>query len=172
MNFATVKSITIPEGNVVKIAKGDVVLWQAEPETEPIINLIDTVGYTDNKRLSVSSGTEKDQTNNFVTGYIPITDAGDIYRTSGASFDCDKNGNCCIQIYRSDYSYWTYSYTKPSVSPVSVAPWDLVIDADGNLTITINSGYNNDGSGTAYLRLCGIGSGTNLMVTKNQEIGI
>ena len=28
MNFSTVKNITIPEGNVVKIKHGDIVLWE------------------------------------------------------------------------------------------------------------------------------------------------
>lgn len=36
MDFSKVKSLTIPEGNVVKIMSGDVVLW-TKPK-EPAVN--------------------------------------------------------------------------------------------------------------------------------------
>jgi len=35
MDFSKVKSLTIPEGNVVKIMSGDVVLWTKSGGSEP-----------------------------------------------------------------------------------------------------------------------------------------
>lgn len=165
MNFATVKSVTIPEGKVVKITQDSTVLWQAEPETEPIVNLIDTVGYTDNSRLSTSGGGLKSNTGTFVTGMFQLEAAGDVYRTSGASFNADSNGNCGVWIYQSDQTYWTYLNTNLSKSPISHSVVGIKVDAEGNLVITSATGFSN-----RWIRLCGIGSGVNLIVTKNQEI--
>jgi hypothetical protein len=40
MNFSSIKTITIPEGNVVRIKHGETVLWQAADQTS--VNAIDT----------------------------------------------------------------------------------------------------------------------------------
>jgi hypothetical protein len=165
IDFGTVKAITIPEGKVAKITQGSTVLWQAEPENEPIINLIDTVGYTDGNRLSTSGGGLRGNTGTFVTGMIHLEAVGDVYRTSGVSFDADKNSNCGVWIYQSNQTYWTYLNTNRSKSPISHGTVGIEIDADGNLVITAGADFNN-----RWIRLCGIGSGANLIVTKNQEI--
>ena len=165
MNFATVKSLPLPEGKVVKITQGNRVMWQAEPESEPIVNLIDTVGYTDNNRLSTSGGGLKSNTGTFVTGMIQLEAAGDVYRTSGASFNADSNSNCGVWIYQSNQTYWTYLNTNRSKSPISHSTVGIEVDADGNLVVTSAAGFSN-----RWIRLCGIGSGANLIVTKNQPI--
>ena len=162
MNFATLKSVTLPQGKAVKITQGSTVLWQAQEQSEPIINLIDTAGVTSGKRLSSSSGSEKDQSGYFVTGFLSVA-AGDVIRTSGGNFN-DANGLGGVWCYLSDSSYWTYSYTNTSSSPISVPAWDIVVEANGNLVITIKN------NSVASIRLCGIGTGAGLMVTKNQEI--
>ena len=168
MNFANVTAMSIPEGNVVKITQGDTILWQKEGE-EVILNLIDTVGYTDSVRLSTSAGTTRDNTGTFATGLIQLEAVGDIYRTSGINFDADDNSNCGVWIYQSGQTYWTYLNTKYSLTPISFSVCDIVIDASGNLTITTKDAWT-DGTGGRWIRLCGIGTGADLIVTKNQEI--
>ena len=149
--------ITIPA------VTGNLVITAVEKEVEVIINLIDTVGVTSTTRLSTSSGTEKTSDDNFVTGFIEVK-KGDVIRTSGADFKADVNGNCGVWIYREDKSYWTYDQTKYSSSPIVRNWWNIVVDADGNLTITIS------GDGNNHIRLCGRSTGAGLLVTKNQEI--
>ena len=164
MNFSTIKSITIPEGNVVKITQGTTVLWGVitEPEKEPIINLIDTAGVTSGKRLSTSSGSERDQSGYFVTGFIPVN-KGDVIRTSGGNFN-DSSSLGGVFAYKTGNSYWTFSYTMASASPISAAAWDIVIDSNGNLVITVKHDQ------ITAIKLCGKGTGNGLIVTKNQEI--
>lgn len=168
MIFANVKSITIPEGNVVKITQGNTILWQKQTE-EVIVNLIDTAGVTSGKRLSTSGGGERDNAGTFVTGYIQLEAVGDVYRTSGINFNADNNSNCGVWIYQSGKAYWTYLNTNKSKSPISFSVCDIVVDASGNLTITTKSAWT-DGTGGRWIRFCGIGTGANLIVTKNQEI--
>ncbi len=164
MNWGTIKSVTIPQGKAVAITQGSKVLWQAQPGEHPIINLIDAAGVTANKRISTSGGGEKDNTGTFVTGYIQLTGEGDVYRTSGANFNTDSNGNTGVFIYQEDKTYWTYTYTKLSASPISVTPFTVAVDANGNLVITTKSAT------VRWIRLCGIGTGEGLIVTKNQVI--
>lgn len=163
MNFATVKSITLPQGRAVKISQGNTLLWQAQPQEKPIVNLIDTVGVTDGVRLSSSSGSEKTQSGYFVTGSM-AAQKGDVFRTSGADFD-DGGSYAGVFGWKTGGAYWTYSYTKFSASPISNTAWDIVVDASGNLEITINS------VDLTAIRLCGIGSADGLLVTKNQSMG-
>jgi hypothetical protein len=143
---------------------GNLVITAVEKEVEVIVNLIDTVGVTSGKRLSTSSGGERDNASTFVTGYIQMNGVGDVYRTSGANFNTDKDGNTCVVIYQDDKTYWTFSYLKASESPISQSWADIVVDSNGNLTITSKSVT------ARKFRLCGIGTGEGLWVTKNQEI--
>lgn len=163
MIFSNVKNIAIPEGNVVKITQGNNVLWQKE-EAEKIINLIDTVGYENSKRLSTSSGSVKDQSGMFITGLIEAGEVGDVYRTSGIKFiDANKMGG--IWFYKEDSTFWTY-IDLPSAGSYNVKFGTAVLDSNGNLTITVT----NTTSAAKKWRLCAYGSGANLLLTKNQEI--
>lgn len=133
----------------------------------PIVNIIDTVGYTDTKRLGTSDGGLRDNDNTFVTGFIqPVV--GDVYRTAGVDFNADNNSNCGVWVYQNDQTYWTYLNTNYSKTPASNSVISIDIDSNGNLTITITKSETdwND----KCIRLCGIGSGANLIVTKNQLI--
>lgn len=165
MIFSNVSALTIPEGEVVKITHGNTVLWQKQTE-EPIINLIDSVGYTDGKRLGTSDGGFRDNAKTMATGYILFNTIGDVFRTSGLSFEAATESNCGVWVYREDQSYWTYYNTKHANSPMTmVGSWGTIeIDASGNLTITTGASAN------GYIRLVGIGSGSDLILTKNQEI--
>ena len=140
---------------------------RTEVYAEPgIVNIIDTIGYTDGKRLGTSDGGFRDNTATMVTNMIPFNTVGDVFRTSGLSFEAASESNCGVWVYYGDQSYWTYINTKKANSPISIpGSWGTIeIDASGNLTVT--AGVNAAG----YIRLVGIGSGANLVVTKNQEI--
>lgn len=132
----------------------------------PIVNIIDTVGYTDTKRLSATSGEVRDGAENtFVTGYIELGNIGDVYRTSGTDFRQATNGYSCMCIYESNKDFSTaMTYFK---NDSSIQGIDYTIDENGNLTLTLNSGFERSGG---FIRLCGNGSGANLIVTKNQLI--
>jgi hypothetical protein len=168
MIFANVKSITIPEGNVVKITQSNLVLWQKPTEEETIVNLIDTIGYSDNTRLSTSSGSERTNSGNVTTGYIELGVGGDVYRTSGVDFRHETSGYNCLCFYNSSKTFTTQStYFKYSDSPISIQGITIEIDMSGNLTMTLKDGFSRTGD---YIRFTGYGSGINLIVTKNQEI--
>jgi hypothetical protein len=148
--------ITIPS------VTGDIVIIATAKEIDVVDNMIDTAGVTSGKRLSSSSGSEKDQSGYFITGHMSVK-KGDVIRTSGGNFN-DANCFGGVWCYFSDGSYWTYNYTSASSSPISVTAWDIVVDANGNLVITIKN------DSVASIRLCGIGTGTGLVVSKNKEI--
>lgn len=127
-------------------------------------NLIDTVGYKDGVRLSTSSGGESTEAGHVTTGFIPIT-GDDVIRTSGVDFNFVSGSNkSAYVIYQSDKSTKvTSNNIKPLTGNVTIT-----LDSSGNIT------YANFGasvpSGGGYLRICGKGSGANLVVTKNEEI--
>jgi len=167
VNFSNVKGMSIPEGNIVKIMQGDTVSWQKETE-EVIVNLIDTVGYMDNTRLSSSAGTTKNSTGNVTTGFIELGVVGDVYRTSGVNFSSNGSGSNIICFYNSAQSFTSHSLYFGAVNSNQTAQGiNVTIDGDGNLTLTLKSDFTRTGD---YIRLTGYGSGANLILTKNQEI--
>lgn len=135
-------------------------------EKKPLVNLIDTVGYTDNTRYSASSHGGKTADGYVLTGAIQLS-AGDVLRTSGVNFDAaDYNyGNIACIPNASPTSDWTLvtNSTIPQNTDKNYLLWEL--DDANNLTIT--GGAN---AADIKIRLTGYGSGANLIVTKNQEI--
>lgn len=123
-----------------------------------IINLIDTVGYTDGKRYSASSHGLKDAAGYTCTGEITLA-MGDVIRTSGVNFNSNSYQYCNIACIN-DTTDWTIT-TGSGTS----ADMDFSLDASGNLTITPKNVKNN-----LRIRLTGYGSGANLVVTRNQVI--
>lgn len=147
-------------------------ITQSEPgvDEEPIVNLIDEVGYTDGVRLSTSSGVEKEVTSEpyTTTGFIKMESASDIYRTSGVVFDGDRYAQSIICIYEANQSFKVGGYIKPNQDDgktMSLTQCNIVMDGNGNLTIKPTAA----GVG-CYFKLSGYGYGENLIVTKNQEI--
>lgn len=133
---------------------------------QEIVNLIDTVGYTDNARYSASSHGTKTADGYVCTGAIQLA-AGDVLRTSGVNFDAAEYtyGNIACIPNASPTSDWTLvtNSTSPQTNDKNYLLWEL--DAANNLTIT--GGAN---AADIKIRLTGYGSGANLIVTKNQEI--
>lgn len=136
---------------------------------EPIVNLIDTVGYTDGVRLSTSTGTEKTTTETYTTaGFIKMESASDIYRTSGVVFDSDRYAQSIVCVYGDSQTFVVGGYIKSNQGDgktISLTQCELVMDGNGNLTIKPTAA----GVG-CYFKLSGYGYGENLIITKNQEI--
>ena len=130
---------------------------EEEPE-EQIVNLIDTVGYTDNARYSASSHGTKTQSGYVCTGEITLS-VGDVIRTSGVNFNSNSYQYCNIACIN-DTTDWTIT-TGSGTS----ADLDFSLDASNNLTITPKNVNNN-----LRIRLTGYGAGANLLVTRNQVI--
>lgn len=156
MDFANLKSLTIPEGEVAEITCNGVLLWKGG-----YTNIIETVGYTNGKRLSTSTGELKDATGYTTTGLIDITNATKptIIRTSGVDFS---------QSYSAIVSYEADGTTPKYMVLVSnlISAGHATLDANGNLTLNVTTWI----SSAICLRLCGYGDGANLIVTINEEI--
>ena len=134
---------------------------------ETVVNLIDEVGYEDNMRLSTSAGNTKGATGTVTSGFIEIGVQGDVYRTSGVNFTSTASGNNLIGFYDSDKNFTTHTlHFGTANSTASGQGFDWAIDANGNLTLTLNA----DARTGDFFRIVGYGSGANLIVTKNQEI--
>lgn len=112
-------------------------------------------------RLSTSSGTTKAADGAVSTGIIdlstyayPVT-----IRTRGVDFSQNEN-RCAFAFLTADGSVQASGY----LSGATGAWGSLSFDSDGNLTMSVtDSSYNR-------IRICGIGSGANLIVTVNEEI--
>lgn len=168
----SIKSVVVTMGGVditatayangkINIAEvtGDIVITAT---ASGFVNVIDTVGYSDGQRLSTSSGTLKEQDGYTTTGLIDVT--GESFpvtiRTSGANFSYAAYPYASLAFYNADGSLVGAffannagnSYFTPSV------------DSNGNMTMVLK------GSGYGRIKLCGYGSGANLIVTVNEEI--
>ena len=130
-------------------------------DTEIIINLIDSVGYTDGQRLSTTTGALKDGSGYVTTGAIDLTayalNEAVTVRTSGVDFRYSNNNYCAICCYSSDGTLSNAQFTDNFEG--------MSYDDKGNATFQIAQTAK-----IAQFRLCGYGSGTNLIVTINQEI--
>lgn len=86
MDFSTVKSLIIPEGEVVQISSGDTILWKAgHTNLVPLSTEADGVtiynggkGYKDGYRIR-SGGAEAVLANTTITGYIPFVKGDKLY---------------------------------------------------------------------------------------------
>lgn len=129
-------------------------------------NVIDTVGYTQDARISTSTGkVTTDGASGYVTtGLIDATGSEYSYpvtfRTEGVDFTYSKYPNAAFAMYNADGTHLgTISTTPRSSGGTTVS-----VDAEGNLTLTI------DNRASGKVRLCGYGLGENLIVTINEEI--
>ena len=146
---------------------GDIVITATGKEIpkEPT-NLIDTVGYTNGYRLSSSDGSVKVDTkyDYVVTGYLPITSQSDVFCTKGVNFNNSTYTNCIYAIYNADKQKISAGYITNGTS----GNIKISLDADGNI-LSFNGGSTFPSAG-GFLRICGVGKGENLIVTKNEPI--
>lgn len=105
MDFSTVKSLTIPEGNVVKIMSGDVVLWTKSGGSEPtpILPLRNRIWYEAPAKLTSGFGspvshTYDESTKRGVLTYsrdVTSSTVVDYYAFKGTSITKIWWPNCC-----------------------------------------------------------------------------
>ena len=148
-----------PSGNVT------VTVVAVEAVVSPtIINILDTVGYTDNMRFSATNGAEKTDNGCVATGYIPMSDIDwdDTYYAWGAEFNNDNaSGKCVAVAYDTNKTVISQGYMDDGTN--YCGNLKLHVDENGVLQIRRNGE-----SRPAYFRFSGVGSGANVVVTKNQ----
>ena len=151
------------DGVLTETEKGEPVIPDVPEE---IINLIDTVGYTDNTRLSTSSpGTTKDATGYVTTGIMDISSYSRplTIRTDGVNFNGATYSNCAYCCYGANGAAKSAAFlTGNKINAFGTNT--LEFDGDGNMTLTINT-YD-----YPKIQFTGYGSGANLIITANQEI--
>ena len=129
-----------------------------------VTNIIDTIGYEDNKRLS-SSGVTKDLEGYVTTGMIDTSaySGTATIRTKGVDFNYSES--CYIVLYDSNGTKISYNTLQSVItSGTAYSGFTITADTDGNLTITRSE------NALKYFRINGYGSGANLIVTINEEI--
>jgi hypothetical protein len=147
-------------------------------------SIFNGTGYQDGKRLS-SGGTVKDQEQTTVTGFIPCV-KGDVIRLTGvilAEYGFSANtdgtpGNGIGSLYQYVGTYNSGKTKLHCVQPtktnlnnigISVVWNPNASPATKNTVVTLDFSNYTDSS-LAYIRLNGIGSGADMIVTKNEEI--
>ena len=127
-------------------------------DTSSYTNIIDTVGYVDDVRLSSSDGAgERDAEGYVTTGVIDIP-AGGTLRTRGANFNHTTYSQTNIYVYNASTGAYITVYSPNT----GASGYTTSLDSDGNLTLVC--------AGAAKVRLCGYGTGANLIVTINESI--
>lgn len=184
MDFSNLQALVIPEGEVTKIAVGDIILWEAIENVAEIINWLPKAtatdrktifggdyngdgkndGYVTGKRLS-SSGSEATLTGMCCSGFIPA-EPGDILRIKGTA---PKTGTASYVItYNSSNTkvahQGVYQDNNTWVNSAS-SPWQKV--ENGVLQITLDSNF---GTGFDAIRFSAGTIDANTIVTINQEI--
>jgi UDP-2,3-diacylglucosamine pyrophosphatase LpxH len=119
-----------------------------EPEQPTYTNVLDTVGYTENKRLSGGSGELRDNTGTCVTGFIPIdpTDSVGtmIYLKNVKMPDTDQNYYNQFACYDSNYTFIPDTCYSQATSIVG----DRAVFKNGNL-VCFRVGHAN----VSYIRI-------------------
>lgn len=126
-------------------------------------NIIDTIGYTDDKRLSTSTGELKTQAGYVTTGLIDLSsyplNVPQTIRSSGVDFDYTKYSYCAICTYGEDGTLATANFTN------DFGDADAIYDENGNLNFQISHTSKVKG-----FKVCGYGKGVDLVMTINEEI--
>ena len=132
---------------------------------EGIVNLLDTVGYTDGMRFSASNGAEKtgaDGAGCVAVGFIDISGIGwnDKLYAYGADFNNDNNdGKCVIVAYDKNKNIIAQGYIQNGEKNSN-----LIMNFDGENRLVITR---NGNELPHYIRFSGFGSGANVVVAWN-----
>lgn len=142
---------------------GNVVITAVAEEVVEIVNLLDTVGYTDGMRFSGSNGVEKAESICMATGYIDVSDfeSGDHIYGWGVDFNnANNSGKCVIVSYDESKNILGQNLLNQDSN---IANLKVSFDSENILDISYN------GTPIAkYIRFSGVGTGANAIVTKNQ----
>jgi hypothetical protein len=162
---------SVVSGSTINIASvtGDIVITATSKGVQTLVNLLDTVGYTDGMRFSSSNGVEKSETGCVATGYIytgDMTYDDKIYAYGEGVIlnNANATGKCVLVSYDDSKAVKTQNYTTDGAKLSNLT---VSFDANGIMTISKHGDVN-----PAYIRFSGVGSGANLIVTKNQPIPI
>lgn len=135
-------------------------------------NLIDEFGYTNNKRISQTDGTEKDKTGSVAIGFIKLVDYVNndkvAFRISGTQFihhDSGSNWDDNAYVFYNAskghtvgaYTTGTNTHDNVTVTVTSISDTDMTITITGLTASLINGAY-------SYLKLCGVGTGENTII--------
>lgn len=195
IDFANIKSMAIPQGNVKMLRINGVMVWQSgasEPDvpdvpaytnrvplsTDTDGSIYNGTGYKDNARLSSSGGVSGSAQNGSVTtGFIPYS-ATDVVRMYGVEWlgaTANYGGHFYINFYDSSKKFKTYVSAQ-----AYVGNYDHVIfitrDENGVETIITNAEYGSSNSflnlvrQSSYIRITARGKGADMIVTVNEEI--
>ena len=191
MDFANLKSLTIPEGEVKEISCNGDVLWSAITFTNQVPISTDTdgsvfngVGYIENRRLSSSGSLSSSAQNGSVTtGFIPITPISDekpnvdVIRMKGVEWkDATTNygGHYYINYYDNNKKFLDY------LSAVEAPQYAHIVtvtrDTNGVETVVWNDAYGTNNAklqrirSASYIRITAYGKGADMIVTINEEI--
>ena len=186
MDFSTVKKLTIPEGEVIKITSGNNVLWEAITFTNQVPISTDTdgsifngVGYKENVRLSSSGGISGSAQNGSVTtGFIPFPN-GDktVIRMKGVEWkDATTNykGHYYINCYDANKKFLDYLAAAELGSYAHIVT--ATRDSNGIETVKFSETYGTSNTklqnfrNASFIRITAYGKGADMIVTIDEEI--
>lgn len=101
------------------------------------------VGYTNSKRLSTSTGAEKDNTGSCVTGFIPCK-AGSVIRIRPLTAPASSTGTTAVVFYDSEKGFKTSSYIITASASAHFASCTWEQESSGVYKVTFNSNFPSD----------------------------
>lgn len=190
MDFSNLKSLTIPQGEVTKIASGSSVLWEAVTYTNQVPISTDTdgsifngKGYIEDRRLSSGGGLSgSEQKGSVTTGFIPFPDSDKTYiRIKGVEWwqaSPNYGGHHYISFYDANKNIIDATNNRLE-SPANNLSHIVTItrDSNGVETIKFSETYGTSNSllqtirnKAKFIRITAHGKGADMIVTINEEI--
>ena len=187
MDFSTLKSLTIPEGEVVKITSGSTILWEAITFTNQVPISTDTdgsiyngVGYKENVRLSSSGGISSSAQNGSVTtGFMPWYGDTTYLRMKGVNwvnvYDVVSSGFFYINAYDENKKFLDY-LSSGEIPNNFTHIVTVTRDSNGIETVKFNEAYGTTNTKlqcfrrAKFIRITAYGKGADFIVTLNEEI--
>lgn len=173
MDFATVKKVFIPEGEVKQITRDGAIIWnggytnQVPTSLDDAGNIFNGTGYIEGYRLNSSGGLTA-LSGVVTTGFI-CCKATDIVRMAGVSW-VPNSGYCYISFFDSTFKVlggYNVQFNGANVASGIVKNSTSVTEE--NAVYTFHPVFS-DGSDIAYIRVNGYGKGSDMIVTINEEI--
>ncbi len=186
MDFANVKKIVIPEGEVKQIESNGALFWKKMAFTNQVPISTDTdgaiyngVGYKDDVRLSSTGGISPTaQNGTTVTGFIPWYGDSTVLRMKGVEWvSANTDGkHYYYNFYDADKNFLDYTSTSIYNGGNMDHIMTVTRDENGVETTTFNTeyvGYNafiQNVRKAAYIRISARGKGADMIVTINEEM--
>ena len=174
ISFVLSKGITYDEINKFRanLIDGDPepIVPPPTPETH---NLVDTIGYAADTRVSMSDGTNRTGATGIASfgadkadgKYIEVA-AGDVIRIKGVTFPATSDSKCGIFAWNTDGTTMTSDYLYQAHDHVGSYITSIVYDGDLT-TLTVNATQ----PAPFKFRICGLcAAPADVIITKNEEI--